>query len=76
MGKIIIENRTLGLSDYHCLSYVEKVIAQGRISNNDKQYCYLTAFKKVGGNIMVVTDLNKKSDRFVIYDDKHKINKL
>lgn len=69
MSKLIIENRTLGLSDYQCLAYVEKVIAQGRISNNGKQYCYLTAFEKVGGKIMVATDLNKNSDRFVIYDD-------
>ena len=68
MGKLIIENRTLALSDYQCLAYVEKVIAEGRISNNDKQYCYLTAFNKVSGKIMVSTDLNKKSDRFIIYD--------
>lgn len=68
MSKLIIENRTLGLSDYQCLTYVQKVIARGRINNNDKQYCYLTAFKKVGGEIMVATDLNKKSDRFIIYD--------
>ena len=66
MSKLIIENRTLGLSDFQCLAYVQKVIAQGRISNNSKQYCYLTAFEK----IIVVTDLNKKSDRFVVYEDK------
>ena len=69
MSKLIIENRTKRLSDYQCLAYVEKVIAEGRVSNNDKQYCYLTAFGKVGGKIMVATDLNKNSDRFVIYDD-------
>ena len=69
MSKLIIENRTKGLSDYQCLAYVEKMIAEGRVSNNDKQYCYLTAFEKVGGKIMVATDLNKNSDRFVIYDD-------
>ena len=69
MSKLIIENRTKGLSDYQCLAYVQEVIAQGRISNDDKQYCYLTAFEKVGGKITVSTDLNKNSDRFVIYDD-------
>jgi len=70
MSKLIIENRTKGLNDYQCLAYVEKVISEGRVSNNDKQYCYLTAFEKVGGKmIMVATDLNKNSDRFVIYDD-------
>ena len=75
MSKLIIENRTKGLSDYQCLAYVQEVIAQGRISNNDKQYCYLTAFKKVSGEIMVSTDLNKKSDRFIICDDNKLNNK-
>jgi len=66
MSKLIIENRTLGLSDFQCLIYVQKVIAQGRISNNNKQYCYLTVFDK----ILVTTDFNKKSDRFVVSEDK------
>ena len=70
MSKLIIENRTKGLSDYQCLAYIQKVIGQGRISNDNKQYCYLTAFNNVGGKIMVATYLNKKSDRFVIYDDE------
>lgn len=70
MSKIIIENRTLELSDSQCLAYIQKVIGQGRISNKDKQYCYLTTFEKVGGKIIIVTDLNKKSDRFVVYDNK------
>ncbi len=70
MSKLIIENRTKRLSDYQCLAYVKKVIAQGRISNKGKEYCYLVAFKKVGGKVIVVTYLNKKSDKFVIYDDE------
>lgn len=70
MGKLIIENRTRGLSDYQCLSYVQKVIELGRVSNNDKQYCYLTAFEKVRGKVMISTSLNKNSDKFVIYDEK------
>ena len=65
MDKIIIENRT----DKHMnevLGYVAAVIQGGRISNNGKQYCYATRFKE---NIMVYTDLNKKSDRFVIWQE-------
>jgi hypothetical protein len=78
MGKIIIENRSKTLADEDALRLVMRVIDSGRISNNGKQYCYLTTFtygvtKK---KYAVSTDLNKKSDRFVVYDDKHKINKL
>ena len=68
MDKIIIENRT----DKHMnevLGYVAAVIQGGRISNNGKQYCYATRFKE---NIMVYTDLNKKSDRFVIWQEPEK----
>ena len=68
MSRLIIVNRTSMLSNYQCLYYVGKVIAKGRISNDNKQYCYLTAFNEVDGKIMVATDLNKKSDRFIIYD--------
>ena len=68
MDKIIIENRT----DKHMnevLGYVAAVIQGGRISNNGKQYCYATRFKE---NIMVYTDLNKKSDRFIIWQEPEK----
>ena len=67
MGKLIIDNQTKGLSDYDCLAYVQKVISMGRISNNEKQYCYATTFDtEVSGVISVYTDLNKKSDKFTI----------
>jgi hypothetical protein len=67
MGKLIIDNQTKGLSDYQCLAYVQKVISMGRISNNEKQYCYATSFdSEVSGEIMVYTDLNKKSDKFIL----------
>lgn len=68
MRKLIIENKTLRLSDIECLAYVQKVIAQGRISNNNKQYCYLTTFEESDGKVIVATDLNKNSDRFILYD--------
>ena len=66
MDKIIIENQT-DLPMIRAISYVAAVIREGRISNDGKQYCYATRFK---GNIIVSTDLNKRSDRFVVYQEK------
>lgn len=65
MEKIIIENRTeLDLSI--CLEIIKAVIKLGRISNNNTQYCYYTTFELNGKNFSISTDLNKKSDRFII----------
>lgn len=75
MSKFIIENRA-NLSDADAIDLISRVIADGRISNNNKQYCYATSFEsKRLGKIMVWTDLNKKSDRFVItkYPTKEEI---
>ena len=71
--RMIIENRT-NMSDLDALYYVERVVREGRISNDDKQYCYATRFEDTsnGLRVIVYTQLNKKSDRFVIIYDKHK----
>ena len=70
MNKLIIDNRT-DLTDAECLPYVQAVIYKGRISNNDKQYCFLTTFWKDKDTILYVsTELNDKSDRFIIMDEK------
>tara|TARA_Y100000758_G_C16051446_1_gene421749 strand:+ start:456 stop:674 length:219 start_codon:yes stop_codon:yes gene_type:complete len=72
MSKIIIENRCEFLPDETALELVQKVIQGGRVSNNNKQYCYLTRFN-YGENtqdFMVATDLNKKSDKFIVYETK------
>lgn len=65
--KLIIENRSdLDIETVFIL--VRKVIEEGRVSNDGKQYCYVTSFV-VGEDakrFMVSTDVNKKSDRFVI----------
>ena len=70
MSRIIIENRS-SASDVEVVACVAQIIREGRISNNGKQYAYGT---RCGGDglqtIMVWTDLNKKSDRFVAVDDK------
>ena len=41
MNKLIIDNRT-ELTDFEAVTLVGKVIKQGRISNDGKQYCYGT----------------------------------
>jgi hypothetical protein len=69
MNKIIIDNRS-SKTDIECLKYVKVVMENGRISNDDKQYSYVTTFRNDPLDIFVVTDLNKKSDRFVILDDQ------
>lgn len=66
MGRIIINNKSK-LSDTKVLDYVQRVISMGRISNDDKQYCYLTTFPV---DIAISTTLNKGSDSFTIIDSK------
>lgn len=66
MSRLIIENRTDILTDYECMGYIKKVINMGRISNDGKQYCYLTVYHTPKGKIAVSTTLNKSSDKFVI----------
>jgi len=65
MNKLIIDNRTK-FTDFEAITLVGKVINQGRISNNGKQYCYGTGITIEGKEYMIITDLNKKSDRFII----------
>jgi len=65
MNKLIIHNRTQ-LTDLEAIVLVGKVITQGRISADGKQYCYATGITLGDKKYMISTDLNKKSDRFVI----------
>ena len=65
MRKLIIDNRT-DLPDVDAIFFVREVMRMGRVSNDDKQYCYATTFQNHAGRFDVVTDLNAKSDRFVI----------
>lgn len=55
------------ISQKIALECVKQVIAQGRISNNGKMYCYATSFSTNEGDIWVVTRQYRKSDCFVIY---------
>ena len=63
MSKLIIDNRS-DLQDEAAILLVGTIIRMGRISNDDKQYCYYTTFS--GGKYGVSTDLNAKPDRFVV----------
>ena len=67
MNKLIIENRT-ELTDLDAVRLAGKVIKIGRVSNNGKQYCYGTGVHFEGKDYMIYTNLNKKSDKFVITD--------
>ena len=66
MSKIIIKNQT-EISDIDVLTLIQRVIKNGRISNNNKQYCYLTSFSIDNKEYHVVTDLRKCSDVFTFY---------
>ncbi len=67
MDKIIIQNDS-DLSIIDCLRIVEAVVEQGRVSNNNRQYAYLTSFSVGEKCYHVVTDINKQSDKFTVYN--------
>lgn len=65
-SKLILENQTdLPMVDF--LRLAQEVVSMGRISNNGKQYCYVTAFKIDGQEYHIVSDLNEKSDKLTFY---------
>ena len=63
--RIIIENRTTMPMEY-VLEHVRQVLAKGRISDDNTQYCYHTSF---ANGIGVAAFKNKCSDRFVVFKD-------
>jgi len=66
-SKIIIQNDS-DLPMLDCMRLVEQVLKYGRVSNNQTQYTYLTAFSVGDKNYHIVTDLNRYSDKFIIYN--------
>jgi hypothetical protein len=65
-SKLILENRTdLPMVDF--LRLAQEVVIMGRISNDEKQYCYLTSFTIDGKEYHIVSDLNEKSDKLTFY---------
>ena len=65
--KLIIDNRS-DLDMIVALTLVTEVIKHGRVSNNGKQYCYLTSYTYDNKEYHFVSDLNDKSDRILIYE--------
>jgi hypothetical protein len=70
MGRIIVNNRS-DLTDMKAMELCMSVINLGRISNDNKQYCYLTSFDIEKSNYHVVTDLRKSSDSFIVYKSSY-----
>lgn len=66
MNISIIHNRA-GITDIQALQVVLEVVKMGRVSNNNRQYSYATTFEHGDEQIVVLTDLNKNSDRFTIH---------
>lgn len=66
-SKLILENRSdLPMIDF--LKMAEYVLKSGRLSNDGKQYCYLTSFKVESKEYHIVSELNKKSDKLIMYN--------
>jgi hypothetical protein len=63
--KFIIKNMS-ELDELQCLKIVMGVVEMGRISNEGKQYCYVTTWTVNDKEYICSTGLNKKSDCFVI----------
>lgn len=71
MEKLILENRSdLPMSKF--LELVQEIIKEGRISNDNKQYCYLSVYKINNKEYHIVSDLNKKSDKLILYNANEK----
>ena len=69
MSKLIIHNQS-DLSMEDCLELVNGVIALGRISNNNKQYCYAVATKVNDKEYSIYSKLNKSSDSFIVQNTR------
>jgi len=57
MSRLII-NYDSSIETERALQIVVAVVCQGRVSNNGRQFCYVTTFKK--GKGMCVSDLTRK----------------
>jgi hypothetical protein len=69
MSRFIIDIRD-GIEECFALSLVERVVRGGRVSKFGKQYCYVTVFNVNWEKYAVYTELNKKSDRFIVQKTK------
>ena len=76
MGKLIIKNQSEHFSDIEILEAVEVVMKQGRISDNETSYCFVTILHmREGREVAVSCRKNKCSDTIIIWDYPTKTNK-
>jgi hypothetical protein len=68
MERLIIDNRT-DKPMCEVLECCKSVVSQGRISNNNTEYCCLTTFYN---GVKVWSFKNKKSDRLLVLPHKTK----
>ena len=69
MGKLIINNQSKHFSDVEVLGAVEVVMNQGKISDNDTSYCFMTILHmKNGREVAVSCRRNKCSDAIIVWD--------
>lgn len=67
--KFIIYNYTPNkISDVELFSFVLECVKQGKISNNNIEYCYITIFGKEDKNV-VSFDKTKSGYRINVYND-------
>ena len=64
--KIILENYT-ELSIDVAMELFTRIIKKGKISNNGKQYCYLTSIVIDEVEYHIVSSLNKCSHKLMLY---------
>ena len=66
MEKLIINNQS-DLSMIDVMRLISEIISWGRISKEGKQYCYVTSNIINKAEYHIISDVNKKSDKFTIY---------
>ena len=71
MGRLIIDNKS-SATDEQALDMVSRIISEGRVSNDGKQFCYFSTFTVTCDDkdhrYFVSTGLNKASDKFTVID--------
>jgi hypothetical protein len=69
MGKLIIKNQSEHFNDIEILEAVAVVMRQGRISDNETSYCFMTILNmKNGSGVAVSCRRNKCSDTIIVWD--------
>jgi len=74
MSRIIIDNQS-DRDDWFALQLVRNVLKLGKISNDGTQHCYLSTFIADDKCYIVATMLNRKSEKFIVYNDLTTTNK-